>query len=273
MPYMHAGSTNLYYQVSGSGPALLLLHGFACGESMWQHLKPGFSHDYQVISVDLRGHGRTLCRTAFASYSEKMMTEDVINLISNLSLREINLVGFSMGARIASLAVAKKPELFRTLVLTSIGSGSDNPEASAERAKGWIEVFEREGSDAFIKAISAGSFFKRYIASGTMAKRHMQTLMRAQETAELVRVLKFNLLQRPTIYESEALFRRIDIPTLILVGEKDKDCLNVSKFLQGVILKSQLSALIDTGHMIPLENPDLFSDLVTTFLTDAGAQQ
>lgn len=106
----------LAYQVLGAAaaPPVVLLHGGSADSSAWAEVAPALAADRRVYSVDLRGHGAS-DRTE--RYSFELMRDDVIGLLDRLDLRDVTLVGHSMGGVVAYLAAHARPERVSGLVL------------------------------------------------------------------------------------------------------------------------------------------------------------
>lgn len=104
-----------YYRTGRGRPPLLLLHGFTENGLCWSRVARGLEHDYDVIMLDARGHGRSAGPEA--GYSQEMLNQDVVACIEELGLRKPDLFGFSNGALTAAQVAANYPELVRTVIL------------------------------------------------------------------------------------------------------------------------------------------------------------
>jgi 3-oxoadipate enol-lactonase len=106
----------LAYEVAGN-PArtpMMLLHGLGERASAWTPVLPGLAERYRVYAVDLRGHGDSDWPDA---YSLELMHDDVVALLDHLGLRDIILVGHSLGGLIAYQVVLARPDLVRRLIV------------------------------------------------------------------------------------------------------------------------------------------------------------
>ncbi|MFC7246551.1 alpha/beta fold hydrolase [Catellatospora aurea] len=106
----------LAYRVLGAPatPPMILLHGGSADGSAWAEVAPAFAADRRVYAVDLRGHGAS-DRTEH--YSFELMRDDVVGFLDLLDLRDVTLVGHSMGGVVAYLAAYARPERVSGLVL------------------------------------------------------------------------------------------------------------------------------------------------------------
>src|SRR5258706_16130688 len=95
MPIARVNGLDLYYELAGSGPPLVLLFGLGSSSADWAFQLPEFSARYHVITVDLRGHGRSL--DGAWHYSVTQMADDVGALLATLDLGPAHVVGLSLG--------------------------------------------------------------------------------------------------------------------------------------------------------------------------------
>lgn len=109
------GDIRLSYTVTGDpgAPPLVLLHALGERGSDWAPILPAFAARYRVCAPDLRGHGDTDWP---GNYSFQLMRDDVIGLLDHLGLREVVLVGHSMGAVVAYLVTIARPDLVARLI-------------------------------------------------------------------------------------------------------------------------------------------------------------
>jgi len=126
--YLTADGKRLHYTLQGDGAPLVLLHGFAVnGDLNWR--LPGFidalANDFLVISLDLRGHGKSDKPHGKAAYGA-CMAEDVRCLLDHLALARVHLVGYSLGGFIALYLATSHPE--RLASVTIMGAGWEPPE-------------------------------------------------------------------------------------------------------------------------------------------------
>lgn len=122
MPYARVNDIDLYYETYGPhdrGEPLVLLHGFSgTGQVHWHLQVPLFAERCRVVVPDLRGHGKSKCRTVPPNYWE-LLASDIAALIGQLGLGQVHICGFSLGSVVAQLVVLDHPDLVKSLVLVS----------------------------------------------------------------------------------------------------------------------------------------------------------
>ena len=105
------------YKVEGKGEPLLFIHGLSDNLLYWEFLANNLKNDYQVIRVDLRGHGES--ELGNDEITIDSYVDDLINILNGLNVDKVNLIGFSLGGVIALDFTVKYPEKVYSLVLMS----------------------------------------------------------------------------------------------------------------------------------------------------------
>jgi pimeloyl-ACP methyl ester carboxylesterase len=121
--YADVNGINLYYETHGEGSPLVLLHGGLGSGEMFAAILPALTAQYQVILVDLQGHGRTA--DIDRPLDVRLMADDVAALIDHLGLDQPAVVGFSLGGGVAYHVAIRHPEKVGRLVSASANISSD----------------------------------------------------------------------------------------------------------------------------------------------------
>src|SRR5262249_2264695 len=118
MPTVSAGDASVHYEVAGSGPGLVLVHGTqGNGETNWRHLVGRFADARTVITPDYSGSGRTT--DGGGELTPESLAEQVGAVAREAADGPVDLLGFSLGAVVAAATAALHPELVRRLVLVA----------------------------------------------------------------------------------------------------------------------------------------------------------
>src|SRR5438046_7843800 len=121
---IQTGETIIFVRRSGSGPPILLLHGFPQTHLMWRSVAPILARHFTVICADLRGYGRSGCpRSApdHERYSKRAMARDMVAVMERLGFRRFSVAGHDRGGRVAyRLALDHPQRVHRTAVLDVI---------------------------------------------------------------------------------------------------------------------------------------------------------
>ena len=114
MPTVNVNQIAMYYEIQGAGEPLLLIHGLGSSLRDWEKQIPVFQQHFQVISCDMRGHGRS--EKPPGPYSLPMIADDVAQLMQALEIPRFDLLGVSMGGMAAYQLAVDFPQMVNRLV-------------------------------------------------------------------------------------------------------------------------------------------------------------
>ncbi len=123
MPKIAIGDGELYYEVTGDGPPLLLVPGLSGVGTFWAQQVPDLARDFRVIVHDHRGTGAST--HSRIRYSVEQMADDVLRLMDALGVESAHLVGHSTGGAIGQVIAQDHPARLRSLVLSATWAGQD----------------------------------------------------------------------------------------------------------------------------------------------------
>jgi pimeloyl-ACP methyl ester carboxylesterase len=260
----------LYYEESGSGPPLLLIHAFPVGLGMWAPQVATLARRFRVIRYDCRGFGRSEAPTEPSRYSQAASVEDARALLVALGGAPAAVCGLSMGGNIALNLGLGHPEAVRALVLCDTGAGSEDPIAFRARCEEYAEA-AAAGSAAFAAATPRWSTFDDFARRGPAEAALLRELILAQPPHGIALTARFALASRRPVYALEAGLRALARPTLVVRGEHDDACRLSSRFLADTIPGACLWTVPGASHFPNLDYPELFNERVVAFLSEAGA--
>jgi pimeloyl-ACP methyl ester carboxylesterase len=256
----------LYYAADGEGHPLVLLHAGVADHTMWDEFIPVLSRRFRVIRYDARGFGRS--RTEDTTYSNR---QDLLDLLDHLGVDRAHVVGISRGGQIAIDFAVEHPERVSALVPVASGlGGMDWPE-------GFSDPASMAAEEAIEAAEAAGEWEKAAEMSGTLwADGPGQPVGRAPaDIRERVRRWTLDTYTRqdgkaqPVPLDPPAIGRlaEIRVPTLVLVGDLDeKIVLIMADDIAEGIPGARKVVFENAAHMIPLEYPERFTELLLSFL-------
>lgn len=250
MPHLDRDGVKIYYEDHGSGPALLLSHGYSATSKMWAAQAAAFKVDYRVITWDMRGHGDTDSPEDPDAYSEAHTVDDMAALLDALDIEYAVIAGLSLGGYMSLAFHLRHRGRVRALMLFDTGPGYKNAEARNawnERAEQWASTLEAEGLDALVS-----------MGSDEMRKDWHRS---PQGLARAARGMLSQFDSR--VIESLAGIR---VPTLVLVGENDKPFIAATDYMVHKIPDSAHAVIPDAGHASNLHQPKAFNEAVRSFL-------
>jgi 3-oxoadipate enol-lactonase len=247
MPTLPLAGTDLYYEVDGRGPAVLLIHGFGLDARMWDEQVAALRDEASLIRFDARGFGRS-GRDSDVAYSH---AQDGWALLDHLGVTDVVVVGLSMGGRIALQTVLERPESVKALVLLdAVLDGVTWDDESARGMAAIGEALQAGGLPAARAAWLAHPLFApaaRDPAVGAPLAQMVADYPGLDWTED-----DPHLPQSPVI---DAL-GQITVPTTVVCGELDVPCFReMSDVLTARIPGAVRVDVPDAGHMVNMEAP------------------
>ena len=266
------GGLRFHYTDWGSdGPPLVMLHGLSGHARTWDYTAAALSGRYRVLAPDQRGHGDT---DWAPKYGFAPMAEDLLGFLDALDLREVTLMGLSMGGIVSFVFAAAHPKRVRRLVVMDIG-----PEVAAAGATNVGRVLAAKDTfssedEAFARARASNprptddrlrhrvSHNLRMLPDGTLTFKYDKALRDPRNLFDL------------TIAQRWEAWRAVSCPVLLVRGD-DSDVL-ATETAQRMLAENPnatLASVPDCGHSITLDNPDGMLEVVSPWLAAAEAGQ
>ncbi len=256
--YAPVEGTSLYYEVTGDGPAVVLLHGRGADHRMWEDQFAALAGRYRVVAYDLRGFGRSGQGENHYSHAA-----DLDALLDHLGLERVVPVGLSLGGGAALNFAVLHPDRIRGLVTvdSSLGGHRWSPEFTAMMAH-----FERVAADSGVEAAKelylASPMLGRLLAHPTAGER-LRAMLRDYSGWHWVNADRGLPLEPPAI----ARLASIRVPTLVIVGEHDmSDFHAIAATLASGIPGARRVMMEGLGHVPSMEDPARFNTLLLGFL-------
>jgi 3-oxoadipate enol-lactonase len=257
MPYSRAGGIDIWFEVKGYGPALVLIHANPFDHDLWLYQSAHFSTWFNVVAIDIRGYGRSTKMTAPFSLSD--MSADVISVMNDLKIARAIAMGCSVGSGIAIGLGLDHPDRFDALILVGGNSGA------SDRYIKRIEGYRTNLADYHIKHMRelvapsfADSRLGRHLLSMFVER---EPRLNGEAIAQVFRA--GNSTDRtPRLHEMK-------VPTLVINGEFDHS-LAAGKRTASLVPGAEHRILARTGHACCIEDPAGFDQLVIAFLRSRG---
>jgi len=246
---------------AGTGRAVLLLHAFPLAGEMWSPQVRALAEKFRVVVPDLFGFGATPL-PAGGSWSMDDAAAALAELIDDLKLAPVAVVGLSMGGYMALALARLRPEKLRGLVLADTRAEADTAEAKAGRDRA-IAAVEARGSSAQVEAMLPKVLGKTTHAERPEVVAQFRNLGHSQTAEGVIAGLKA-LRERP---DSVSALSAISVPTLVIVGAEDElTPPAAARTLADGIRNAKLATVPAAGHLSNLENPDAFNAALLDFL-------
>ena len=271
MPSFSAHGADIYYEVTGQGFPLVLSHEFAGNFDSWEPQVRYFSRRYQVITYSARGYPPSDVPEDPEAYSQDRAVEDLYLLLGHLGIEFAHIGGLSMGGTTALNFGLAHPEMARSLIVASAGSGSNDADEFQRTGQGLIARLQNEGMEAVAADYARGETRVQFLRKDTRGWEEFHRGLAAHSALGSALTFQGIQLKRPSVYALEAKLRELPMPVLVIIGDEDEPCVEQAVFLKRTIPNAGLSVLPQSGHTINLEEPDLFNRTVSDFLTDVEA--
>jgi 3-oxoadipate enol-lactonase len=264
---VHANGQELYYEVHGGGPPLVLLMGIGYDSSLWTLGQvPALSTRFQVILVDNRDAGRS--SKARGPYRIADMADDLAGVLDSLEIPHTHLLGLSMGGMIAQEFALRYEHRLDRLVLA--GTGAAPARSAVDPIQVWSWVKANDATGEVFGGLQFVSLFSTTFLRNAPAVRDTADLLagnpypvnREAFGRQAEAYLHFDALDR---------LASITAPTLVVVGEQDLLTPPwIVREVADAIPGARFEVLRGDGssHLAPIERSDDFNRLVSDFLTE-----
>lgn len=257
MPSSHANGVKIWYESAGDGPAMILIHANPFDHDLWLYQTAHFSTWFKVITVDIRGYGRSDKVTA--PFSLEDMCNDVLGVLSDLQIERAVLGGCSVGSGMALLLALDHPERFEALFLVGGNSGASS--RYQKRIDGYVGNLSAYHIKHMRELVSP-----RFADSEHGA--HLLNMF-AERGPRLKGEAIAQVFAAGNTTDSTGRLPEMKVPTLVINGEFDHS-LPAGKRTTELIPGAEHRILPGTGHACCIENPAQFNQLVLEFLRAQG---
>ena len=248
----------LSYDINGKGTPIVLLHGYLENRNMWSKTIVQLSNIGKCISIDLPGHGNSSSMRPMQSLTD--IADELHTLFLELNLKNIHLVGHSLGGYV-SMAYAKKyPEMLSTILMchSSAASDSEKKKVQRDRANKAVAKFKRTYLHNSIPLL--------FIPERQKELQQDINLMIDEASKMSTEVIQQYLLMMKTRDNNIELGKRTTIPISYIIGKHDP-LLESSVLLEEVKTSNASYFLMDNaGHMGHLEDEKEFTKLISQFI-------
>ncbi len=245
MPYAFVQSTRLWYEEAGQGPVILFVHGFPLDSRIWDDVVPLLTHKHRVITLDLRGFGKS---DPTPDFSMRQLAFDVAGFITLQKLGPCCVAGLSMGGYVAQELASEQHELIKHMILLDTKAESDNPEAQNKR-NAMAEMARKQGAKAVADAMMPNMLGKNPKPEVVSKLRMIMESQRVDTIASACIAMRDRENYLPTL-------QKLSFPVDIIVGEEDKiSSPELMQFIHQKMNYGRMFTIPNAGHLAPMENP------------------
>ena len=249
MQHLRSGDAEIFYEIRGDGPPVVLLHPFPCNHEFWHPSAANLESHHRLILPDLRGHGESEIGEGPAVMRKH--ANDVVRILDAAGIGKAAFVGCSIGGYVLFEFWRHFRERVNAIALCDTRPQADIAEARANRLKTADSVLE-QGTGPFIESMIPKLMGRTTVGARPDLVEGARAMMREMSAEDISLVLR-GMAERP---DSVADLKSINVPTLIVIG--DEDVLSTvadGELMRQNIAGSQLKVVPKAGHYAPWEQP------------------
>ena len=267
MTRVDLGGFALNIEVAGSGPPVVLLHGFTGSAAGWAPIVEALAPEFTTLAVDIVGHGKSDSPAALDRYQMRRAVDDLVAVVGKAGYQRATWLGYSMGGRTALQVATFHPRAVSALVLEGASQGLATAEERADRVaadEALAQRLERDGIEPFIDFWQSISLFESQGSLPTEVWERQRAGRLRNSALGLAQSLRgMGTGAQPALHERLA---TITVPTLLLAGALDIKYCEAAREMALVLPDVTMHVIEEAGHAAHLERPEPFVGLVLDFL-------
>lgn len=258
-----ANGVRYHIEVAGEEalPVLVLLHGFTGSTATWKTVIEKW-RDYQIVAIDLIGHGQTESPADESRYAMERQLDDLDFIFEEMKLENFTLLGYSMGGRTALAYACEFPDRIDQLILESASPGLKSEAARQERRKRDTQLATNilnDGLEQFVETWENIPLFDSQKSLPESVRKQVQQERLAQSTVGLANSLKGMGTGSQRSYWD--CLPELKMLVLLITGELDPKFCAIASEMQELLPNAD-HRIISAGHAIHVEKPAEFATMV-----------
>lgn len=264
--FIERQGAQLFFEVRGAGPALVLLHPTPTNHQFWLPMVDRLSAKLRIVLVDLRGHGRSTLGSG--PMTMDTLADDVHAVLTAAKVERAHFAGCSIGSYLLYRYWAKYPSQMQSMAFLC---GKPQPDSAANREKRqeWMELAQRPGGlSKFYDSMAAT------LLGVTAQQRHPELRRTARAMMDDVSLDAMLAIQqclgsRP---DSVPVLTSIGVPVCVVAGGEDASSTPPEmRVIADCVPQAEFHLLPDAGHYAPLEQPGAVGDILEKFFLRADS--
>jgi pimeloyl-ACP methyl ester carboxylesterase len=252
MPMLDVNGVSLYYNVKGNGTSIVFIHPPLLTSENFRYQMDELSHDFKVISFDIRGHGRSQYSTKPITYP--LIVEDIKHLLDHLGIEKAFLCGYSTGASIAlEFMLTYSDRAFGSILVSGMSEASD--------------FYLKKRISLAVKLANPRTFsFLAYAITygNSDTKETFERLYKEAVKGDVRNIYQY--YQYSLAYNCTNQLENIKQPILMVYGKKDKSFQRYAHLLQQKLPCNELRFLPEEKHQIPTKAAQELNQLINDFV-------
>jgi pimeloyl-ACP methyl ester carboxylesterase len=274
MPYATTDDgVRLYFEETGSGTPVILVHEFAGDLRSWEPQIRRFGKRYRAIAYNARGFPPSDVPEHVSSYSQARAADDILAVLDHIGAPKAHVVGLSMGGFATLHFGLRHPTRALSLCIGGCGYGAepDKRESFRAEADAIAAMIRNEGMPAFAERYAYGPTRVQYENKDPRGHAEFKTMLSEHSAVGSANTQQGVQKERPSLYNLVEEMQRLTVPTLIVTGDEDWPCLLPGILMKQNIPSAALSVIPNSGHAINIEEPDEYNRIVGAFIAQVEA--
>ena len=267
--YCSINGVSYHVEIHGEGFPLVLLHGFTGDSTTWKSLLGELGQKRKLIAIDIIGHGKSDSPSDVNKYDIVSVAHDLKQILDDLRIQSTDMLGYSMGGRLALSFAVEYPRYLRKLVLESSSPGLKTEEERKKRQiqdEKLAEFIKENGIESFVQYWENIPLF----ASQKKLPQEKQAEIKKQRLQNTMIGLSNSLIgmgtgSQPPWWDA---IRQLSVDTLLLTGSLDEKFCQIADQMVSIMPNGQIFTFVECGHAIHVEQPEKFGTIVDRFLSN-----
>lgn len=267
---MRVTVNDIQYHVNlcGEGYPLVLLHGFTGDATTWRPYCELWGKHSNLLMIDIIGHGKTESPEEPDRYQMDKVVEDLQDLLRQLNIDKADILGYSMGGRLALCFAVKYPEMVRKLVLESTSPGLKTEVERNERTQKdqyLAEFLSQKGIHEFVDFWEKLPLFQSHQNLPSIEKESMKKQRLSNSATGLANsLIGMGTGVQPSMWDE---LERLTCEVLLVNGDGDEKFCRIAEDMQKKLKYSKWLKVENCGHNIHVEQTEKFGTIVSGFLS------
>ena len=264
---------DLYYESTGTGVPLVLVHEFAVDMRSWEPQVRHFSRRYRLVTFNARGYPPSAVPHDASSYSQNRAAADILAVMDHAGIDKAHITGLSMGGFATLHFGLQFPARALSLCVAGCGYGAElaTRERFREEAATAAKILLEQGMAAFVAKYAEGPTRIPFMNSDPRGFAEFKAQFIEHSALGAANTQLGVQRERPSLYTLTDALKKLTVPTIIVNGDEDWPCLVPGLMLKQVIPAAALAVIPNCGHTMNIECPAEFNAILDGFLAHAAS--
>jgi 2-succinyl-6-hydroxy-2,4-cyclohexadiene-1-carboxylate synthase len=259
-----------HIEEKGKGVPLLLFHGFTGDSRTWEPFYQQWSIHSRLVAIDIIGHGKSDSPQEIERYDLLSVVKDIKKILAQMGIDKTDILGYSMGGRLALSFAVLYPEFVRKLILESSSPGLELETERENRRRQDEKLGECILEQGIEKFVDYWENIPLFVTQKGLPQS-VQSTIKEQRLTNCAIGLHNSLAgmgtgAQPSWWQQ---LYKLEAETLLLTGRQDEKFCLIAEKMAASIKNCEWLKVDNCGHAIHVENPDIFGTIVKRFLSNS----